>query len=87
MLKNKENFVSQSGGGDRFIPTQVRSCAFRMEYNVQKQESASNDYEELLGKSILQPNDSKASNKIMSFGAKNPVNEKNKENSNNCADT
>ena len=85
MLKNKENFLGQMGG-DRFIPTQVRSCASRMESNLMKEESTNNNYEELLGKSILQPSDSKASNKIMSFGAKNNNSHQDKENYNNCVD-
>lgn len=52
MLKNKENFLGQSMG-DRFIPTQVRKCAFSMQSNMLNSESITNNYEELLGKSIL----------------------------------
>ena len=77
MLKNKENFVGQSIG-DRFIPTQVRKCAFNMEANLFNPQSVTNNYEELLGKSILEPNESKVSNKIMSFGGKKQTSDKDK---------
>ena len=69
MLPNKENLLGQSHG-DRFIPSQIRSCAFNMENNIYEQESYSNNYEELLSKSILAPSHSKNINKIMNFSCK-----------------
>lgn len=67
MERNKENASTQALG-DRFIPTQVRSCAFQVENNLFKTEASKTSYEELLEKNILEPRDSNFANKIMSFG-------------------
>ena len=68
-MRNKENLERQ-GHGDRFIPTQVRSCAFQLEYNRHEQEPHCTKYEELLGKNILEPIDMNSGHKIMNFGTK-----------------
>ena len=68
-MRNKENLERQALG-DRFIPTQVRSCAFQMEYNRLEQETHCSKYEELLGKNILEPVDMNSGHKIMNFGTK-----------------
>lgn len=44
MERDKENSICQSFG-DRFIPTQVRSCAFQVESQLLKKESAKTCYE------------------------------------------
>ena len=44
MEKNKENSSSQSFG-DRFIPTQVRSCAFQVESSLFCSEAPKTSYE------------------------------------------
>jgi hypothetical protein len=68
-MRNKENLERQ-GLGDRFIPTQVRSCAFQLEYNRLEPETNCTKYEELLGKNILEPVDMNSGHKIMNFGTK-----------------
>jgi hypothetical protein len=52
MLKNKENVQSEPKG-DRFIPTEIRSCAFQVEYARPTRECAGSSYEQLLSKGIL----------------------------------
>jgi hypothetical protein len=52
MLKNKENLQSEPKG-DRFIPSEIRPCAFQVEYKMPSRESAGSNYEELLNKGIL----------------------------------
>ena len=67
MERNKEN-ASEQPLGDRFIPTQVRSCAFQVEDNFYKDEVCKTSYEEMLEKNILGPRDFNFANKIMNFG-------------------
>ncbi len=52
MLKNKENLQTEPKG-DRFIPSEIRSCAFQVEYKTPSRESVGSNYEELLNKGIL----------------------------------
>lgn len=52
MEKNKEN-ASHQLLGDRFIPTQVRSCAFQVETHLFNKEEAKTRYEEMLERNIL----------------------------------
>ena len=47
MERNKEN-ASEQHLGDRFIPTQVRSCAFQVENHFYKDEACKTSYEEML---------------------------------------
>jgi hypothetical protein len=44
MERNKEN-ASNQHFGDRFIPTQVRSCAFQVESHLIKTEGVKTNYE------------------------------------------
>lgn len=67
MERNKEN-ASEQSFGDRFIPTQVRSCAFQVENHLFKEETSKTSYEELLEKNILGSRDFNFANKIMNFG-------------------
>jgi hypothetical protein len=69
MLKNKEN-VQCEPRGDRFIPTEIRPCAFQVEYARPTRESAGSSYEQLLNKGILEEIDLKSNHKIMSFAEK-----------------
>lgn len=69
MLKNKENLVQETKG-DRFIPNEIRSCAFQVEYNKLNRQTAESNYEELLGKGILEEIDVLSNRKIMSFSDK-----------------
>lgn len=66
MIGNKEN--SSKKKGDRFIPTEIRSCAFLVEQPVLETDSSKSNYEEFLEKSILSNVDSNMSHKLMSFG-------------------
>jgi hypothetical protein len=66
MMKNKENVVCE-GKGDRFIPNEIRPCAFQVEYNRPSRETAESNYEALLGKGILDEIDLMSNHKIMSF--------------------
>ncbi len=47
MRKNKENFNQQSIG-DRFIPTEVRSCAFQLQSSPVVKDKLTNTYQNLL---------------------------------------
>ena len=78
-MRNKENLERQTLG-DRFIPTQVRSCAFQLEYNRLESESHCSKYEELLGKNILEPVDMNSGHKIMNFSTKQQKNTTEKSN-------
>lgn len=69
MQKNKENVQSEARG-DRFIPNEIRSCAFQVEYNRPTRQTAESNYEELLGKGILDEVDLQSNHKIMSFSDK-----------------
>ena len=69
MQKNKQNLCSQSKG-DRFIPSEIRSCAFQVEYNRLNRPTTSSNYEELLGKGILDQINLQSNHKIMSFTEK-----------------
>jgi hypothetical protein len=69
MLKNKENLQSEPRG-DRFIPSEIRPCAFQVEYNRPNRESGGSNYEELLNKGILDEIDLKSNHKIMFFNEK-----------------
>jgi hypothetical protein len=69
MLKNKENLTGEPKG-DRFIPSEIRSCAFQVEYNRPNRQTASSNYEELLGKGILDEIDLLSNHKIMNFSNK-----------------
>jgi hypothetical protein len=71
MRKNKEN-LHQQGLGDRFIPTEVRSCAFQLQSSPILKDKGSNTYQNLLSENILTSHDMNApkNNKIMNFGAK-----------------
>lgn len=71
MLKNKENLQSE-GWGDRFIPSEIRPCAFQVEYKTPCRESTTSNYEQLLNKGILDDIDLKANHKIMSFNKHHP---------------
>ena len=69
MQKNKENLLTEAKG-DRFIPNEIRSCAFQVEYNRPDRQTASSNYEELLGKGILDEIDLMSNHKIMNFSNK-----------------
>lgn len=69
MQKNKENLLTEAKG-DRFIPNEIRSCAFQMEHNRADRQSATSNYEELLGKGILDEIDLMSNHKIMNFSNK-----------------
>ncbi len=43
MLKNKENLLSEPKG-DRFIPNEIRSCAFQVEYTRPSRPTAESNY-------------------------------------------
>jgi hypothetical protein len=70
MFKNKENLQSEPKG-DRFIPNEIRSCAFQVEYNRPNLQTGGSNYEELLSKGILDEIDLQPNHKIMSFSNKN----------------
>lgn len=69
MQKNKENLQAQSKG-DRFIPNEIRSCAFQVEYHLPADQFPCSNYEELLGKNILEQVDTNSNHKIMNFSNK-----------------
>lgn len=71
MRKNKEN-CHQQVLGDRFIPTQVRSCAFQLQNSPILKDKGSTTYQNLLSENILTSHDVNApsNNKIMNFGAR-----------------
>jgi hypothetical protein len=66
MLKNKENLQNECRG-DRFIPNEIHNCAFQMEYNRPTREVPTSNYEQLLGKGILDEIDQRVNHKIMTF--------------------
>lgn len=72
MLKNKENLQSEPKG-DRFIPNEIRSCAFQVEYNRPTRQTNGSNYEELLSKGILDEIDLQSNHKIMSFSNKQHI--------------
>lgn len=66
MLRNKENLQTEAKG-DRFIPHEIHSCAFQVDYNLPSREAPKSNYEQLLGRGILDEIDQRANHKIMNF--------------------